>query len=1680
MHAHPEPLIAKTEWEKDMPEHEWLTAPQTLVDVATQRAARDPDKVAFTYCGNGEEESDQLTYRQLDHRARRIASLLQQQNKAGEHVLVLCPSGLDFIAAIFGCFYAGAVAVPVHPPAHSRLLPRVASIVADIDASFVLTTDEVRSELKPVFDQMPEGGSLRWCAVDIDEIDTADDWASPDISSETTAFVQYTSGSTGVPKGVQLTHGNLLANLEDITSVLPADARVASWLPLHHDMGLIGVTFGVVYAGACAFLMPPSAFIQRPMRWLELISRYRANVAVGPNFAYDLCVERSTAEERAALDLTGWTCAFSGAEPVRATTMQRFAEAFAPAGFTQQAFCPVYGLAEATVFVSGNPDYRAAPTVRHVDGVALRENRIAAVPSDHPAAASIVGCGPAGHNQQILIVDPLTRRECRQDEVGEIWVSGANVAHGYWGKADETTETFKAHTSDARRGPYLRTGDLGFLAAGELFVTGRLKDVVIIRGRNYYPNDLEFTVQETHPGLLKGRGAAFSVTPENGPEQLIVVHEADRQQITEADADKVIAGIRTAITAEHGVPPHAVLLVDLLHIPTTSSGKIRRRACKQKFLDGHLEAFAQWQAPATATPQSPSPAQTGEAPARSARSAPEIEQWLVTHLGAELELPASEIDTTQPFAYYGLDSVRAIQLTTALEAWLGRKTSATLLYDYPTIELLADHLADAATAAVDATATPDRTNHVNADEPIAIIGIGCRFPGADGPSQFWQLLCNGVDAVTERPKNRWAADEAMNSASHSGGFLDHIDGFDAQFFGISPREATRMDPQQRLLLEVAWHALEDAGQVPETLAGTRTGVFTGVSAGEYQHLTLSRPDLIDPYSGTGTSMSIAANRLSYIFDLRGPSMSVDTACSSSLVAVHMACRSLRDGESTLALVGGVNVMLTPGPNVSFERAGVLAADGRCKPFDARADGWVRGEGAGVVVLKPLSRALADGDSVYAVIRGSAVNQDGRTNGLMAPNRQSQQSVLTDAYQRAGVSPGAVQYVEAQGLGTLVGDAIEAEALGAVLAEGRAPDDPCMIGSVKTNIGHLEAAAGVAGLIKVALSLRHRTIPPTLNFSEPSPDINFETLPLRVAERLMPWPDSGRAVAGVSAFGFGGTNAHVVLAEAPQVRVPETADDATCDDVHVLPLSARSPDALVELARRYEGALAGGAPLSDLCYTAGVRRAHHEHRLAVVGHTRDELRAALAAHGESAADRGSEGGQRRPSRRPGVVFVFTGDGTHWRGMGRELHTQEAAFRDALISCDRALRPHLGRSVLGELLSEADDSDLDVAAAAVFAVQVALAALWRSWGVQPAAVIGHSMGEVAAAHVAGALSLDDAAHLICVRTRLIRRHNDRAARTELNEVLGSFRLLPTAVPLYSTVTGGALGDEVLDDNHWMANLSAPVGISSAMHRLAEAGHDTFLEISPHPTLHGEDALGSPARTVLPSMRADEPDRMTLLGSLGGLYSNGHSVAWGLLHPPGRRLAPAPTYPWQRRRFWLDDAAPTIAGANQENEPALPEPQIGFAGLLDRADQQERQRLLLSYLRRHAADKLGVTPLNLDTRSPLTNLGVDSLMAAELRAQIERDTGIVVPVVEFLDAPSVAELAGRLAEGLSGARSQQPNDNPPHGVPATTVRGAEAGTDLTDARWADLLTRVDEVSDADVEALLHEVLHVEEEQK
>ena len=553
-------------------------------------------------------------------------------------------------------------------------------------------------------------------------------------------------------------------------------------------------------------------------------------------------------------------------------------------------------------------------------------------------------------------------------------------------------------------------------------------------------------------------------------------------------------------------------------------------------------------------------------------------------------------------------------------------------------------------------------------EPIAIIGMGCRFPGANDPEAFWKLLDGGIDAITEVPRARWDVDAwydpdpdaAGKMSTRFGGFLEHVDRFDAGFFRIAPREAVSMDPQQRLLLEVSWEALEDAGHAPDQLTGTRTSVFVGVCNSDYYQLVMKGdPRRLDAYVASGGSHSVAAGRLSYALGLQGPSVAVDTACSSSLVAVHLACQSLRAGESRMALAGGVNLVITPDVTMLLSRARMMAPDGRCKVFDARADGFVRGEGCGVVVLKRLADAQADGDRVLAVIRGTAVNQDGRSNGLTAPNGPAQEAVIREALAAAGVKPREVGYVEAHGTGTSLGDPIELQALGAVLGVERPASEPVVVGSVKTNIGHLEAAAGVASLIKVVLAMRHDRVPPHLHFDTPNPHIAWSRLPVRIPTASMPFPErNGRRVAGVSSFGFSGTNAHAVLEAAPDTATTPAERDRP---LHLLALSAGDGEALRQMAERLAAYLERDPERSvaDVCFSAAAGRARLTDRVAMVVSSPDEARTGLAALGRGGAAAAAVRGRAGQSAAP--VFLFTGQGAQYAGMGRELYETQPSFR-----------------------------------------------------------------------------------------------------------------------------------------------------------------------------------------------------------------------------------------------------------------------------------------------------------------------------------------------------------------------------------------------------------------------------------
>lgn len=1326
-------------------------APETLVDALRYRARQFPHKLAYAFLPNGEVGGEiAVSFAELDERVRATAAHLQSIAEPGARVLLLYPQGLDYAIAFFACLYAGLVGVPVFPPRGKSTDLRIQAIADDAEANAVLTTKHVLEKSVARLDHVPQLAELTWVATDTIDLARAAAWREPEIDSSTLAFFQYTSGSTGSPKGVMVSHGNLVHNIAYSSAIwgYDSDSIMATWLPIFHDMGLIFGILKSAYNGSSCYIMAPTAFVQNPYRWLRAISHYRVTHTAAPDFAYEVCALKISAEQRATLDLSCWQMGLNGAEPVRVATLRAFYEAFKDCGVRSSTVCQGYGLAEGTLLVAGADRHRS-DFFLHVDGAALERNRVEVVAAESADTRSLVSSGFPAADSSVEIVDPVTLKRCESGQIGEVWAAGPSVARGYWQRPEVTLETFSAHLSDTGEGPFLRTGDLGFVREGELFITGRIKDVIIIRGSNHYPQDIEYSVEQSHDSLRSsGHSAAFSIE-EGGEEKLVVIQEVERSHLRRLKADEVFAVIRQRISEEHDLQVHAIALLKTATIPRTSSGKIQRSACRSAYLEGRFTTVAMWRQAVVAE----------SSPTTGAVDREGLRAWFLGRLAERLQMPAASVDASEPLARYGLDSLTAVSLSGELQEFLGREMSPTLLYDYPSVNALVEYVVEGRprVAALRARAVDD--------EAVAIVGLGCRFPGAPSPEAFLSLLRAGRNAVGPLSSARVAddafyaahSDEPSLQRAHRGGFLEDVASFDAPFFALSPREVEWMDPQQRLLLEVCWEALEHAGYAPDSLKGSATGVFVGISTGDYAALHMHGNGMPAAHAGTGNAFSIAANRISYALDLRGPSMAVDTACSSSLTALHQACLNLRRGECDVALAGGVNLIIDSHFTSVLTQAGMLSPDGQCKTFAAAANGYVRGEGAGIVVLKRLSEAQRDGDRVLAVVRGTAVNQDGRSNGLTAPNSLAQQAVVRQALHSAGVNAAQIGYLEAHGTGTALGDPIEIGALKEVLLPDRAPEQRCWVGSVKTNIGHLEAAAGIAGLIKTVLSLYHGEIFPHLHLDELNPLIDIADTALAIPTQLQEWEGSER-FAGVSSFGFGGTNGHAVLAAAVAPEPSSGQIQGAERPVHMLALTAASEPALRALALRYADYLQAHPEVApaDLCAAAIGGRAQLPQRLAAVGASVDELREHLSAFSRGENVDGITRGEVTGSSLPKMAFLFTGQGAQYSGMGRVLYETQPQFRRHLDECAELLRDHLEQPLLDVLWNESAAERLDTTAytqPALFALEYALARLWQAWGIEPSVVMGHSVGEYVAACIAGVFSLEDGLRLIAARARLM---------------------------------------------------------------------------------------------------------------------------------------------------------------------------------------------------------------------------------------------------------------------------------------------------------------------------------------
>jgi acyl transferase domain-containing protein len=950
----------------------------------------------------------------------------------------------------------------------------------------------------------------------------------------------------------------------------------------------------------------------------------------------------------------------------------------------------------------------------------------------------------------------------------------------------------------------------------------------------------------------------------------------------------------------------------------------------------------------------------------------------------------------------------------------------------------------------------DAANHAK-HESIAIIGMGCRFPGGvDSPEAFWDLLRQGEDAVTDVPTDRWNMDDYYDPNpdrpgkiyTRKGGFLTQpVDQFDPQFFGISAREAISLDPQQRLLLEVSWEALEQAHYSQDRLTNSKTGVFVGICGNEYSKMLSEAGGLeqADAFSATGNALSVAAGRLSYALGLKGPSLAVDTACSSALVAVHLACQQLRQNDCDMAIAGGVNLLLSPESSVAFAKIRVLDPAGACKTFDASASGYVRGEGCGVIVLKRLSTALADGDQIMAVIRGSAVNHNGRNSSLVAPHGPSQQALIRSALAQSGVDPAQVSYVEVQGTSTAMGQPIEVEALSAVLGQNRAPDQPLWMGSVKTNLGHLEAASGMASLIKVILSMQHGEIPPHLHFQTPNPHINWQDLPVKVPTQRTDWPANPSRFAGVSAFGFSGTNAHLVLEDASrseswQLTQSDAMRPAAPRPLHLFTLSAKTDAALAQLAERYGQYLAAHPEtnLADLCFSANAGRSHFSHRQSFVTHSIADLGEQLATFSATQPNET----MLKPRRAPKIAYLFSAEtAQNYEGL-QQLYETQPSFRQALDRCQAILDPDRPP----ELASLLDSP------AAGFAVEYALYELWSAWGIQPNAVVG----------VAGVFSLADGLKLV-------------AQQQSAADVTYSAPQIALVCPR----TGAIAGAEMATPNYWEAVASAQIQFTQNIATLQQQGCEIFLELGLQPTWTAlADQPLMATGTWLTSLMPTQPVWRSLLDSLASLYQQGAKVDWfGFDRGNDRQWLTLPSYPWQRQRYWFEPAAdpvnvpvsspvhasdrasaPITAGLNATPQEIIQ--QLTATGQLSAAELQLLPKLLelmanpsfavldaapisdpmsetktLTALESHTltatdiqawlvtkiAKELGVPATTIDVTAQFDTYGLDSMLALGIASAGQQFLGMEVSPILLMHYPTITSLSQYLAAEFATSEAE-----------------------------------------------------------
>ncbi|MEU5551418.1 amino acid adenylation domain-containing protein [Micromonospora sp. NPDC047793] len=1463
---------------------------RTLLDVLVQAADRAPDQVVVHVREDGTERT--VTVRQLRDESLRVAGGYRAAGVIpGTPVILVADAGDDFQPLFWGALAAGLVPVPLPPePARVRAVRELlADAVTVVDDATGAVADGLAGLVLRLADLRTSPPLEESFAADPDDV----------------AFLQFSSGSTGTPRGVELTHANVLANVEQsrLASGAGPDDVLVTWMPYFHDMGLIGTHLTPLAIGCTQVRVPPMAFAKRPALWFTAAHRHRATLLSAANFALALAVRRVPADLLATLDLSRVRCVVVGAEPISPTVWRAFLTHVRPTGLAPAALRPVYGLAEATLAVTFPPPGEvAAPLL--LDRAALSRGRaVSTAPGTH--AVELMDLGHPVPGCEVRVVDER-HRPLPEDRVGLVEVRGPNVARGYHRDPQASRETFVDG--------WLRTGDLGFQRAGRLCVTGRAKDVIFVNGRTFHASDLEAVAAAT-AGLPATMTAVVGCTdPDSGGERIVVFVAWARPP---AGAAVVLDATRARVAEAAGHHDVRVLPLPPGAFARTTSGKLRRRRMRERYLAGDFaDRERRWHLAATSRPRpstsDPAPPATSTdphpvsaPPSSGPLSRRRVEQVVRAVWARVLDRPADTIAADDRFLAIGGSSLTAMEVLAGLEDALGTTFDPADLRDCPTVAALTDRILAGPSATRTAplgSPVPPAPDDRSGATPLAVIGMACRFPGADDPDEFWRGLVDGVDAVRAVPEHRWTPQDGR---PRWGSFLDDPMQLDADFFGLSDEEARLTDPHARLFLEIGYEALERAGYAGPRRQGRRVGVFAAVGESAYPELLAATGAVTGPSALVGNLRNLVAARLSQTLDLVGPAIAVDTACSSALVALHLAARSLATGECDIAVVGGVNLNLTETAYRLLDAAEALSPTGRCRAFDADADGFVPGEGGAALVLCRPDDAYAAGDRVLALVAGTAVGNDGRSLSLLAPNPQRQWEVIARAYADAGLDPAVVSYVEAHGTGTGLGDPVEARSLAAAFPP-RPDGTPRWLGSVKTNLGHLLNTAGMPSLLKVVLALRHRQLPPSLHHVRPSTRYDLDAAGFTVLTETRPWTAPGPLVAGVNAFGFGGTNAHAVLREAPP-REPVPPPDGT--GAHLVTLAARSAAGLRRSALDLAGHLRarGDLDVADVVASAGTARDDAPYRLALVADDSglaDRLAAAATAYRDEPV-----------GRRPRIVFAFPGDGSPPDAPAvRDLHDRLPVFRALLTGACAAAGPVAGRPLLAWCLHDgAERTDQRVSAPAGVVVALALAGQLAAWGVRPDALLGHGVGELAAAAAGGALGVAEAVRRSVALADPAAAGDGHADRDDDGYALAALR----GVPVFSPAAGRW---DPPDPLRWATGATSGAQWRAAWRRLHDDGYDTVVELGVADSTRDTAALAPDSGTGgvgATEHRGGQVDgaahpmvRMvavpggptataSLLATAGLLWVRGGPLDRPALYA-GRQRVPVPTYPFARRAF------------------------------------------------------------------------------------------------------------------------------------------------------------------------------------